>query len=107
MSKSNYSDMIALLEWVDRKTQPAKPAKSRFGKAKRPKEFDLVELLRKKKEETELLEKFLEEQAKLKKKDEKKPDVKTMRLLTGLEWFIIGVLSYPFVGMLHQLPVLK
>lgn len=107
MAKSNYSDMIALLEWVDRKTTAPKAPKGRFGKVKKPKEFDLVELLRKKKEETELLEKFLDEQSKLKKKEEKKPE-KGPRVLMGIEWFVIGILSYPLVGYLQTIiPVLK
>lgn len=105
MAKS--SDLVAVLEYLDRKNSFPKPApKGRFGKQKKVKEFDLVELLRKKKEETELLEKFLDEQSKLKKKEEKKPE--KVRVLMGIEWFVIGILSYPLVGYLQTIiPVLK
>lgn len=104
----NGSDLVAVLEYLDRKTSFQKPTpKGRFRKDKKVKEFDLVELLRKKKEETELLEKFLEEQAKLKKKEDKKPE-KAPRVLMGIEWFVIGILSYPLVGYLQTIvPVLK
>lgn len=106
---AKYSEIVALLEWADRKTAVQKTPKGRsFGKSKKIKSFDLVELLRQKKEETEALERFLEDQAKLKKKDEKKEEKKaTIRILVGLEWYIIGVLSYPLIGYLQTLPVLK
>jgi len=100
MAKGSYGEIVALLEYFDKKNVPVKPAK-RFGKGQKQKKFDLVELLRQKKEETEMLEKFLEEQAKLKKKDDKKPESKGPQL-KHIEWFIIGILSYPFVGHLYQ-----
>lgn len=89
---AKYSEMVALLEYMDRKS-PQKQPKAASSKVHKIKRFDLVELLRAKKEETELLEKFLDEQTKLKKKDEKKEEKK--RQFIGIEWYIIGLLSYP------------
>lgn len=100
MAKGSYGEIVALLEYFDKKTATPVKIKHRGGKAK-TKKFDLVELLRTKKEETEMLEKFLEEQAKLKKKEDKKPEPNKIKL-HGLEWFIIGILSYPFVGTVYQ-----
>lgn len=110
MAKSDLNGVVAILEYLDRKNTfkpPAPKSKGRFGKRK-VKEFDLVELLRVKKEETDALERFLEEQNKLKKKEEKKEEKKPQRILIGIEWFIIGVLAYPVIGYLQTLtPVLK
>lgn len=90
--KDNYSGMVALLEYMDRKTTQKQP-KGNGRKTKVSKKFDLVELLRQKRDETEMLEKFLEEQAKLKKKEEKKEE--KARQFIGLEWYAVGLISYP------------
>lgn len=86
------SDIVAILEWAERKSSFKQP-KGSGRKTNRVKKFDLVDLLRQKKEETELLEKFLDEQAKLKKKDDKKEEKK--RQFIGIEWYVIGLISYP------------
>lgn len=103
--KDNYSGMVALLEYMDRKTSSQKQPKGNGRKINKIKKFDLVDMLRQKKEETELLEKFLDEQSKLKKKDDKKEEKK--RTFIGIEWYVIGVLSYPVFMYLSTLAVLK
>src|ERR1043165_4984448 len=78
-----------------------KPKKRRFRREEpEVNEFSLVELLRKKKEETEALENFLKEQEKLKKKDDpKKPQGHTFTFTEGLllafmaQWFLGPMLS--------------
>ena len=71
MSKSNYVEMVGLLQYIDG-VRNQKP-KGLFKKKKEP-ELDLLTLLEKKKREAQVIETFIEEQAKLKKKEEKKED---------------------------------
>jgi hypothetical protein len=61
-----------------------KPKKRRFSREESIEEFTLVDLLRKKKEETKALEDFLKEQQKIEKKDEKKPQGRTFTFTEGL-----------------------
>lgn len=98
---SKYSEMVALLEYFDKKSAP-KPGKKRLGF--KMKEFDPIEYVRKEKEKVERWEKFLKDQAKIDKKDDDKSKDKSanLKLLTNLEWFVIGILSYPFLGPAYQ-----
>lgn len=97
---AKYSEIVALLEWVDQKSkQKTSKVKVRNPfKDPRVKDIDIPAYMRKKKEELEYLEKFLKE---FNKKEEKK-DGKKIRMLTGVEWFVIGLISYPFVGPAYQ-----
>lgn len=98
---AKYSEVVALLEWADKKAN-TKPPKSK-SRGFKQKEFDPIEYVRKEKEKVERWEKFLKDQEKINKKEEKKPESKDMtRLFFGLEWFIIGILSYPIVGPAYQ-----
>lgn len=62
MSKSGYSDILAVLEYVDRKKKP-----HRFRR-KEP-EINIFNLLQAKKQEAKLLEEWLKEQEKINKKE--------------------------------------
>lgn len=95
---AKYGEIVALLEYFDKKT--VKP-KGRSSKVKMNKEFDPVEYLTKERAKLERFEKYWKDQEKLNKKDDKKPEKNPLHL-RGLEWFIIGILSYPFVGAAWQ-----
>lgn len=90
----NAKDMIYLMEHFNTFNKPKKT--SRWKKPKEEK-FDLVALLRQKKEEADLLEKFLKEQDKLTKKEEKKIEGHKFTFAEGIilcyaAQFIIGPL---------------
>lgn len=95
----NAKDMITLLEYVKAFD---KAPKKRFGKTPKTPKLDLVALLREKKEEAELLEKFLKDQEKINKKEEKKDDKKPVRSLTFAEGVIIAYLAQFILGPLYQ-----
>lgn len=97
-------DIVALLEWADRQ-KAFKPPKKSFGRKPKMKEFNLVDLLRQKKEEATLLENYMKEQEKLNKKDDKPEKKDPSRTLSFLEWYIIGALSYPLLGPLYHMVV--
>lgn len=93
----NGKDLIAVLEYA--KTFNSTPKKKM---KRRNKEFDLVERLRQMREETELLEKFLKEQEKLNKKDDKKPEGYKFTFAEGIVMayaaqFILGPLYKVFL----------
>lgn len=98
------SDIVAILEWAERKSTFKQP-KGSGRKTSKFKKFNLVDLLRQKEEEAEALRKYLDDQSKLKKKDDKKEEKK--RHFIGIEWYIIGLASYPIFMYLSTLPVLK
>lgn len=87
-------DLVSLLEWAERQKTFKEP-KTRFGR-KKEKEFDLVSLLRKKKEEAELLEKFLKDQEKINKKEDKK-EVKA-HVFTFTEGLLMAFMAQYFLG---------
>lgn len=97
-------DLVALLEWADRQKAFKQPKPKGFGRKTKVKEFNLVDLLRQKKEEADLLEKYLKDQEKINKKEEKKPE-DPKRSFSFLEWYIIGALSYPLLGPLYHMVV--
>jgi len=100
MKHDPYIGIVSLLEYMDRKTgRPAKTANKMFKGAKKInfEISELPEIVRRRKEELDGLEKFLKE---FNKKEEKKPD-KGIKF-SGLEWFIIGIISYPIVGPLYN-----
>lgn len=99
MAKDNISGIVTLLEYMDRKT--AKPATAKAAKQlfKKKKDIDFEELpdyVRKQEEKLKTLKKFMKEFT-----EEKKPEKKGMKF-SGLEWFIIGIISYPIVGPLYS-----
>jgi hypothetical protein len=98
----NGSDLVAVLEYLDRKTA-FKPPKSgrKTRKLVIPDEFDLISYVQKKEEEVERWKKYLKDKEKLEKKDTK-PEYKGPNL-KFVEWYIIGILSYPLVGHIWQL----
>jgi hypothetical protein len=104
MSKNSGSDLVAVLEYLDRKTsfKPPKGSGRRGNKLKFSNDLDIISMIKKRKEEAEALEKFLKDQKKEEKKDEKKS---AGIVLTGLEWFIIGMFSYPIIGPLYQMAI--
>lgn len=102
MSKNGYGEIVALLEYFDRKTSQKPPKAKGWGKRGPKGDIDIISLIEKKKKEAELLEKFLKDQKKEEKKDEKKS---AGVVLTGLEWFIIGMFSYPIIGPLYQMAI--
>lgn len=93
---AKYSELVALLEWADKKTKPAKVKWSRREKDKDVK-LDLVQLLRKKKEEADLLEKFLKEQV---KKEDKKEHPK--HSFTFAEGVILAYMAQFIIGPMYK-----
>lgn len=97
---AKYSEIVALLEYFDKKTT-AKPSKGRFGrKLKIDREFDPVDYLTKERAKLERFEKYLKDHEKLSKKEDKKDEKK--RQLFGIEWYVVGLISYPLIGYLSQ-----
>ena len=92
---AKYSDMVALLEWMDKKNTK-QPKTNKAFRMPKLKDMDIPELIAKKKKEVEALDAYLNELNR--KKEEKKG-----RSLTGIEWFIIGLLMYPVVGPLYNI----
>lgn len=92
-------DIVALLEWAERQ-KTFKTPKAKSGRKQTMKDFDPVEYVSKRKAEVERWEKYLKDQEKLSKKEEKKEDPK--KSFSFLEWYIIGALSYPFLGPMYQ-----
>lgn len=84
MSKNSYGDMLAILEYIDRKKN--KP------RGKKSPDIDLVTLLRKKKEEAEILEKFLKE---TKKEEKKEPKGHSFTFTEGL---LLAFMAQYFLG---------
>ena len=78
---AKYGDIVALLEYMDKK----KPQKGLFKKPKKEPEVDLLTLLEKKKREAQVIETFIEEQAKLRKKEEKKEEKKGWDALSPIQ----------------------
>lgn len=103
---AKYSEIVALLEYFDKKTT-VKPSKKSFTQKLKNKEFDPVDYLTKERNKLERFEKYLEDYKKLTKKDEKKEDKK--KQFIGIEWYVIGLCSYPvFMYLSEHLPaVLK
>lgn len=101
------SDLVAVLEYLDRKTsfKPPKMGRKTNKMPKLPTEFDVIAYVQKKEDEVERWKKFLKDKEKLDKKEEKKDEKK--RQFIGIEWYVIGLLSYPLVGYISNLPVLK
>lgn len=87
---SKYSEVVALLEWVEKKDK-------KEPKEKEPKEYDIPALIRKKKEEAAVLEKLLIDFNNSEREKNK------VRNLTGFEWFVLGILMYPVVGPLYRI----
>lgn len=97
-------DIVALLEWAERqKTFPKQKLGRKNGRAKIiiPENFDPIEYVRAEKEKVARWEKYLKDEEKLNKKEDKKPEYKGPSL-RGIEWFVIGLLSYPFMGPLWK-----
>lgn len=94
----NAKDMIALVEYMKTFDKPAK--KTRGWKKPKEEKFDLVGLLRQKKEEADLLEKFLKEQEKLNKKEEKKEEKK--HSFTFAEGVILALAAQFFIAPLYK-----
>lgn len=97
---AKYSEIVALLEYFDKKTTVPKTSKKSFTQKLKNKEFDPVDYLTKERSKLERFEKYLKDYEKLTKKEDKKDDKK--RSFIGAEWYIIGLLSYPFIGYLSQ-----
>lgn len=97
----NGKDFISILEYVKTFDKPQKA--KRWGKKDKEPKMDLVGLLRQKKEEAELLEKFLKEQEKLSKKEEdKKKEEKSMRALTFAEGVVLAYVAQFLLGPLYN-----
>lgn len=99
----NAKDMIALVEYM--KTFD-KPQKGNRWKKPKPEKFDLVALLRQKKEEADLLEKFLKEQEKLGKKEEKKEEKKG-HSFTFAEGIILAYAAQFIIGPLYKVALIN
>jgi hypothetical protein len=100
---AKYSEIVALLEYFDKKSVRP-PTKRGRGKMFKDKDFDPVDYIRKEEERLDRWKKFLKDKEKLDKKDEPdKEDPK--RSFQFLEWFIIGMLSYPIIGPLWHMVV--
>lgn len=111
---SKYGELRSLFELAFEMASKAnaKPLKAphKLGRSLKKKDldFDPFELLQKEKERVARFEQRVKDWDKLQKKDDKKDEKKPTRVLYGIEWFIIGVLSYPVIGYLQTLtPVLK
>lgn len=98
----NAKDMIALVEYMKTFDKPQK--NSRWKKPKEEK-FDLVALLRQKKEEADLLEKFLKEQEKLNKKEEKKEG--KGHSFTFAEGIILAYAAQFVIGPLYKVALVN
>jgi hypothetical protein len=99
MSKSNYGEMLGLLQYID-SIRNQKPAKGLFKKKDKP--VDLMSLLEQKKREAQVIETFIEEQAKLKKKDEKKEDKKGWEALSPIQqaaYLTLGIQLMAFMWL--------
>lgn len=95
---SKYSEIVALLEYVDKKNKvPKTRLRDRY---KSDIDLDLVGLLRKKHEEAKLLENFLKDQEKLNKKEEKKEQ--KVRAFTFAEGMILAFMAQFVLGPLYQ-----
>lgn len=92
MSKQNYGEVMALLEWADRKAN--KPNKI-VTKTKKEKAPNIYELLLEEQQKAQLLNKFIEDQIKLHKKEDKKEekDKKDEKGLTVLQKTVYIVLT--------------
>lgn len=95
----NAKDLITLTEYLSA-FNTKQPKQRREQKEKR-KEFDLVSLLRKKEEEVDIINKFLEERSKLKKKEEKKEDKK--HTFTFAEGVILAIVAQMFIGPMYKM----
>lgn len=101
---AKYSDLVALLEWADRKHTPVKQPKGRSGSKKKskfnPYDFDLnnfnpFDIAREAKERAARLEQWAKDFEKMSKKEEKKEDKKNEINLSFFQWWIIGLMTYP------------
>lgn len=108
---SKYGEMRALFEMAFEMANKAntKPPKTahKLGRSLKKKDldFDPFELLQKEKERVARFEQRVKDWDKLNKKEEEKDDKK--RQFLGIEWYIIGLLSYPLFAYLQTLAVLK
>ena len=96
----NGKDLIAVLEYAKAFNAPKKSKMKRKNK-----EFDLVERLRQMKEEAELLEKFLEDQKKLAKKDDK--DKPKPHSFTFAEGMILAYAAQFVLGPLYKIALIR
>lgn len=110
---SKYGEMRALFEMafeMANKANVKQKIPHKLGRTLKKKDldFDPFELLQKEKERVARFEQRVKDWDKLNKKDEKKDEkVNRARMFHGLEWFALGVLSYPLFGYLQTLQVLK
>lgn len=102
-------DIVPLLEYMDRRTA-FKPPKSKGTSRKvkkKEEDFDPIEFIRREKEKVARLEKYLKDEEKINKKEEKPAEKDPSKTLSYIEWFIIGALAHPLIGMLfnHFIPL--
>lgn len=102
---SKYGEMRALFEMafeMASKANPKTKTPHKLGRSLKKKDldFDPFELLQKEKERVARFEQRVKDWDKLNKKDEKKEDKK--RQFIGMEWYIIGLVSYPIFMYLSQ-----
>lgn len=102
---AKYGEIVALLEYFDKKSTTKPTTKKSFTQKMKNKEFDPVDYLTKERAKLERFEKYLEDHKKLSKKEDKKEEKK--RQLIGIEWYVIGLISYPIIMYISNLPVLK
>lgn len=89
MSKTHYSDMVALLEWASRQKKEKRE--------RRTKEFDLKAYMKFKEE----LEKFEEWEKKMLKKDVKQEQKKSGPSISTLHLAMILIASFPITAPLY------
>lgn len=92
----NAKDMIAFFEYAK---SFDKPQKTRWRRKDKEKEFDLVSIIRKKKEELKLFEEFMKEQEKLTKKEEKKLEGHKFTFAEGV---ILAFIAQMFIGPVYK-----
>jgi hypothetical protein len=107
---SKYGEMRALFEMAfemanKANTKPKTPHKLGRSLKKKDLDFDPFELLQKEKERVARFEQRVKDWDKLNKKEGKNDDKK--RSFFGIEWYVIGLVSYPLFMYISQLPGMK
>jgi len=100
MSKNNYSDLVALLEWAEKKNQPVKVPRWLKKPTKEP-DLNVIDLLNKKMQEVDVIKTFLSNQEKINKKDEKKEEKKWHEKMSNFHLAVFLTLSSPIIFGLY------